>query len=340
LIVTYVKVAADMLTKKPDCAPIIHDKPLRPTTKEGAFVFRLLDYVQEPTVVVNGTRGIGSDDQNSKCIIYSISQPRQAVAEKILAVNARYQNHLETAAKQYPLVAIHLRTGWSDEMQRNVYGWDALGSCDDYRDKFPVSMAHHAVADVDLKSMLLDAAAAADRVFGGSKQWRLYVASDGPGIRKYVEHLLESRAVGPIVWHDGRIGHNFEGGLDASLQQKIETSISALTDMAVMSEADMLIALSSKYPRAAHMRAMCPQRYAELTGHPRHNLDTLGDLLEKAWREDKPDKDSNTAWSPNLNEEDKTFFFKSIPSGMDNPCTMDSDPFRSCFCLLKLSHHK
>ncbi|CAB9496557.1 expressed unknown protein [Seminavis robusta] len=331
--VTYVKVASELMKEKPDCAPIIKDMPIRPTVLPGTFLFRLLDYVKEPTVVVASSNLWR--DQNAKCITYAITQPREAVAEKVHIIQEKYRQHPEIAGKQYPLVAIHLRTGWSDEMQRNKNGWDALGSCQDYRDQFPVDVAFHAVSDVALKDMLLDAAAAADRAFGGTGKWRLYVASDAPGIRKYVQHLLQTRVVGPVVWHEGRIGHNYLGGMATNYDEKVDTSISAFTDLIVMSEADMLICLSSKFPAAANMRSGgCPQRFAQLQGHPRHGLAKTGDILRKAFSS----RSKTSQWSPSLDDESKTSFFAAIPGGMNNPCTKAADPIRACSCLIKLSH--
>ncbi|CAB9524708.1 expressed unknown protein [Seminavis robusta] len=345
--ITYVKVASESLRQKPDCAPIIHDKPVRPI-HPGEFSFQLLDYVKEPSWVVQPSKSFR--DFQAKCLAFLLTQPKQVVTDKVQAIQQQYSAQQHNDKQHYPLVAMHLRTGWSDEMQRNVPGWDGLGSCEDYQNQFPVDMAHHAVSDLPLKQVILDFATAADRVFGAGgnhKQWRLYVASDAPGIRNYVRHLLHDRVVGPIVWQEGRIGHNYQGGMATSLEEKVATSVSAFTDLVIMSEADMLVCISSRFPSAANLRSGgCPQRFAEVGAFPRHELAIAGDLLHKAWTK-YTSKSKNTSpgaitgstpWCPALDEEAKAKLFDAIPGGRDNPCTTAVDPIRACFCLLKLSH--
>jgi hypothetical protein len=323
LIVTYVKAAGEIM-RETGCAPELHDAkpPKNSAANRNGYIFQLLDYVQVPNVVVNGTN----------CILFSITQPKEMVASKVQDIASQLREGHET---QLPLVALHFRTGWSDEMQRNFYGWDALGPCADYREQFSFMAPHNAMSEVDLQGVLMDVAVAADKAFGPRK-WRLYVASDAPAVPHFARHMLESRTAGPVVSVQGPVGHNYFGGSSTTKDEKIEIAANAFVDMHVMSEADMLVSLSSKFPKASSMRSMCPQRYTELKGHPRHNLAMAGGFLSKALQSRL--SNSHDPWSPQLTEDEKNSFFDILPEGKHNGCTQDADSVRACFCLLKLGH--
>jgi hypothetical protein len=284
-------------------------------------------------VVVDGNL----NKTNDKCILFSITQPKEMVASKVQHIASQLrEGHNEI---RFPLVALHFRTGWSDEMQRNFKGWDALGSCADYREQFGVMAPQKAMAEVDLQGVLMDVAVAADKAFG-PKKWRLYVASDAPAVRTFARHMLESRTAGPVVWVEGPIGHNMGGSFVAN-NVNLEIAANAFVDILIMSEADMLVTLPSKFPKAANTRSMCPQRYLELAGHPRHTLATAGSILGKAALQLQSrrlsDRDDDP-WSPQLTKDEKNTFFDILPGGKYNGCTQDADPVRACFCLLKLGH--
>jgi hypothetical protein len=330
LIVTYVKSAREIL-QETGCAPELHDarEPLKKhAANRNGYNFQLLDYVQVPNVVVDGTNSLNSN----KCVLFSITQPKEMVASKVQDIASQLREGNET---QLPLVALHFRTGWSDEMQRNFNGWDALGSCADYREHFSFMAPHKAMTEIDLQGVVMDVAAAADKAFGPRK-WRLYVASDAPAVRHFVRHMLESRTVGPVVWVQGSVGHNYFGGSSTTKNEKIEIAANAFVDIQVLSEADMLVSLPSKFPKASNMRSMCPQRYLELKGHPRHNLATAGSILDKALQSRISNRDD--PWSPQLTEDEKNSFFDILPEGKHNGCTQDADSVRACFCLLKIGH--
>ena len=128
--------------------------------------------------------------------------------------------------------------------------------------------------------MLLDTAHAADKMFG-PWNWRLYVASDAPGVRRYAQHLLQAHTP-KNVWNKGIVGHNYMGGQTTTLEEKIETSIGAFADVLIMIQSDLLVSLSSKFPKAGEMIGMCPQRAIHFPGHPRHDLATNGGLLTRS----------------------------------------------------------
>jgi len=327
LMTSYVKHAKNIFQQ--GCAPEITDKVAKP--QSGGFRFKFLDYVNIPEYIP----AIGEDEvmafgsNLSKCVTFAITQPKELVATKVKNILSQ----LYDKTNRLPLVAVHLRSGWSDEMSARQAAWNALGSCNDYRDKY---YAHPpwAFSEIDLEGMVLDIAAAADKMFG-PKQWRLYVASDAPAARAYVSRMLESRTAGPIVWLEGTIGHNYGGIGAATMDQNIQVSVNALAEVVVMSEADFFVILPSKFPTSAKWRSICPQRFIEMRGHPRHDLAILGNVLTRALSKDG----TKEAWSPNLTaEEERTIFWKALPKGHNNPCAQDGDPFRACFCLLKLGH--
>lgn len=315
LIVSLVTAAQQLLKDTPDCAPILRYSQLR-------------DFMREPTVVV------GNSD-NKKCVIYSITQPQEAVATKVAAINSLYYDEGESAAQHLPLLSIQIRTGWGDEQNRNMNAWDALGDCSEYKEQF-TNMHHKAVSEINVQEMLTDAALAADRAFG-VKQWRAYIASDAPGIRQYAKQVLESRATGRILWVEGAIGHNAVPGATMTQDEKTEIAINAFVDIIMMSSAHMLISINSKFPKAANMRSMCPQRFTELRGHPRHGLADSGGILTKSL-DKRPRGDDIGKWVPELSDGEKETLFASLPDGDKNMCTQAPDPIRACFCLKKLSH--
>lgn len=335
LIVSFLKAAKALQAANPDCAPILEDINIRTKSRRrtnntssnnnnNEFEFHLLDFVQEPSVATK------PDD---KCLMYSITQPREAVANKVRGLSARF---LEGGAADLPLVALQIRTGWSDETRSNVAGWDALGSCGEYKEQFK-NRNHRAVSEVDVEAMILDTAAAADRAFGAN-QWKVYVASDAPGIRQFVKQRMEARAAGPILWVEGTIGHNAFGGNAMSKDEKIDTSVNAFVDVLMMSQAKMLVCTSSKFPAAANMRSMCPQRYLVLRGHPRHDLAKAGRLLNLALGKYQSTGDPVSVWVPELAEESQQNFFNALPDGNQSMCIQAPNPVRACFCLLKLGH--
>ena len=324
LVVSLVKAAKELLVDNPDCAPVVSYGPL-------------LDYVLEPQVVIQ-------NNEDKKCIIFSITQPNEAVANKVTAITSRYyvqqdkQEETNSAIqqKQLPLVAIQIRTGWGDENFRNMRAWDALGDCSEYEEQFR-NMHHKAVKEINVQEMLLDTALAADRAFG-KRQWRAYIASDAPSMRHYAKHiLLESRvAAEHIHWVDGTIGHNTRPGASTTVEEKADISVNALVDIIMMSSASMLVSINSKFPKAANMRSMCTQRYTELRGHPRHGLATAGSILTASLKRSTGTDDNH--WIPDLTDEEKERFFASLPDGDQNICTQANGPIRACFCFKKLSH--
>ena len=163
------------------------------------------------------------------------------------------------------------------------------------------------------------------------------MASDAPGVRRYAQHLLNSRTL-KIVWNKGRVGHNYLGGKMATKEEKIETSVSAFTDVLIMSQADLLVSLSSKFPKAGEMIGMCLQRAIHLPGHPRHDLATNGGLLTQVWI--KRTRDTNTPWTPEFTGKLMQQFLEGLPQGQESPCTKADNPLRSCYCMLKQGHRQ
>ena len=272
--------------------------------------------------------------------------------------------------ESYPLVVIHLRTGWSDEMQRQSSAWEALDCGDE--EQLPIDMVPHAINSINLEAILLDTAHYSDEIFGPGR-WRLYFASDAPGLRRYVHHVLSSRAAG-IAWNTGPIGHNSLGGslVDERRGEDLrrDMAVSAMSDLIIMSEADLLVSLPSRFPGAAKLRSMCPyQRTVDVPGMPREALsmsglvlalargmygnlgaDTLPGVLNVTAAEveanfghsrnvtHRSTANNGTHWSPRLTDAMAKRFFSFLRGKGENPCTLSEDPVRSCFCMLKLSH--
>ena len=118
LMISYYKDASPVFES--ECIPILNDA--NEGRENGAF--KLLDYVQVPNEYVCTKTDVGRAEQqcrsstiHKKCVIYSISQPLPAVQKTIDTILLPEQQHL-------PLVAIHVRTGWADEMAVRKHVWD------------------------------------------------------------------------------------------------------------------------------------------------------------------------------------------------------------------------
>jgi hypothetical protein len=300
------------------CAPELRDKEMKGPT---AYNFRLLDYVKIPDTVVSA--------MDQSCVTYSITQPKERVSTKVDSLLSQLQ--LKQSDKP-PLVVMQLRSGWSDEKVRRNQAWNALGSCNEYRDKY-YAQSQLAMTEVDLDGLVKDTAHVADKFFG-PKKWRLFVASDAPAAKTYVRNKLESRTAGPVVSLEGTVGHNYGGIASGTKDENVEVAVNALAEVLIMSEADLLVSLSSKFPASANWRAMCPQRFVQVRGHPRHGLSDAGGYLLKALSS----RNGQEPWHPQLADDDKKAFFERLPKGSENPCTQEADAVRACYCMLKLGH--
>ena len=63
--------------------------------------------------------------------------------------------------------------------------------------------------------------------------------------------------LGPF-WVEGTIGRNYLGGASMTKEEKVDTAVTAFVDVHAMSEADILVGTSSKFPKAADYPSMCP----------------------------------------------------------------------------------
>lgn len=93
----------------------------------------------------------------------------------------------------------------------------------------------------------------------------------------------------------------------------------ALVDLIALSRADMMIYLSSKFPKVAEERALCPQRALQVGKSTRHNVMKMGYMLtphQKFEPHGSPIKDTVTEKEmATLND-----VVPTRPNGQKHPC--------------------
>ena len=108
----------------------------------------------------------------------------------------------------------------------------------------------------------------ADRAYG-ARGWDLYVASDAPGVRRWVTEKLQGRARN-IRHLNGTIGHNYFQGQGGAASQGGDAHVQALADLILLSEAHVVAYYDSKFPVIAAERTFCPGLRLPVKGYPRH----------------------------------------------------------------------
>mmetsp|Transcript_12223 Transcript_12223/g.26719 ORF Transcript_12223/g.26719 Transcript_12223/m.26719 type:complete len:481 (-) Transcript_12223:137-1579(-) len=365
LITTYSRRAAGIFDR--GCKPKLVDENVKNVNKYGksedGTLFQLLSHVKVPEHVVNGS--------DMKCSIYTLTQPRKEAriiidklkdewrdaSDEILVKAGGMPQERKRGEKApvpaRPLVGVHIRTGWADETNRRFKGWDALGTCADYLDVYfsgtagnrRLGPAGRGVRDgknnLSLELLIADTVAASDEAFG-ENNYVVYVASDAPAVKRYIKDFYASEGSKVhVILHEGIMGHN-AGKLSDKLQrtkeENLEVGRNSIVDLIMLSEATLLVHLSSKFPDAASHRNQCGQRTVKLRGHPRHGLDDVGSILERAFDRDSGLEPIGKDWVPNLDEKALNKLAELLPKGRLHECFEDVTPSRSCMCFFKLSH--
>jgi hypothetical protein len=364
LTVHYVKMAVPILTS--GCRPVIDS-----ASKD----FELLDYVRIPEAALQ-IREMGSDAANS-CAMYSITQPQPSLQKKIDEILLPSQQHL-------PLVALHVRTGWADEMDRREWLWKSFNQsvCSSETvagyatDPLGDTISDISVPKFSLDNLLTRLGQRANSKYG-KKKWRFFVASDAPAVKRYASNRLKGNFVGAnkgnnqnknddvdddddddeaLMTH-GLIAHNRPKRPEKRTSEEIEmVNLNAMTDLIVLSESSLLAYLTSKYPRAAHMRSQCPQEILGSPSHPRHDLASMANVAAKfvtsPWflTEDILDDDENDEnyelhrkrrqnpkhTRANYNSWKETL--ESLLPQNSRSCLESTQPMLACLCWVKRGH--
>ncbi|KAL7529052.1 hypothetical protein ACHAWF_004603 [Thalassiosira exigua] len=318
LITTYRQPAADVFAK--GCAPRLVDD-----FKSFKLLFRLLDYFREP----NGTLGT----QDESCVLHAITQP----GERLARVLEDFASDRGWDAA-VPLVGVHVRTGWADELSRRSAAWDALGDCAEYRGSYGIDGVEAAgEAVLGLVDLVNRTKHAADSAFGAGK-WRAFVASDAPAAKVYASTVLSNDGGGTAMYFEGKVGHNNDQNSRHRRGIHDEISMTSMADLMMLSTASIVVMLSSEFPEAAVRRSVCTVRKLKykVRPYPRHRLWDIGTVLMKALGRRKPNEPS--PWTPHLEEDEMKLLETMLPQGKNHPCLSDPHSKRSCLCLFKLGH--
>ena len=236
-------------TQPHNCAPAIHSTSIRNT------FFDFLKYNRIPNVTTT----------NHLCTVYAITQPKKIVQHKInelLALDYDDVNDLEL-----PLVAIHIRTGWADEIARKAdQTWNSFEFIDLCNNKNhnkswdldPYDKAVTTETRLLVDDLLLPLRQRANTKYGKMK-WRLYVASDAPGMKTVIANYFHDDYYKSALMTTGSIGHNHDGVTSRSAIEKEMVGTNVFVDLIMMSEASLFTFIGSKFPQVASKRLMCQQ---------------------------------------------------------------------------------
>jgi len=325
LMIRYSNDAKSVFAK--NCRPIIRD----------VTPFKLLNYVRVPEYAVSA--------QSKKCIIHALTQPLPNVQTKIDQILRPDQQHL-------PLVAVHVRTGWADELMLRRDVWDKFStSVCSHNDvaQYLSDPLGHAIYDTKLPEFnldgMLDQLSEKANAKYGRQQWRFFVASDAPAVKQYASDYLKGNYVGDeaLMIH-GLVSHNYpgRGSIPRSATDTEEINTNSFVDLIILSESSMLGYISSKYPRVAALRSQCPQDIVFTSNaHPRHDLVLVADVAEK-YRIDGRISDEH--------EHERSHF--EDPSNYDSlldklrqylpktsrSCLDSNQPILACVCWIKQAH--
>mmetsp|Transcript_12014 Transcript_12014/g.23941 ORF Transcript_12014/g.23941 Transcript_12014/m.23941 type:complete len:460 (-) Transcript_12014:111-1490(-) len=357
LVISYTKRAEPVFDK--GCLPKLTDENTKNVARYGsvedASFFQLLRHVKVLEFIVSGS--------DKKCSIYALTQPRKEPREVVDGLRGRWRDASDAIVAQQgaaprppradgrppvparPLLGIHVRTGWADEVNRREAQWDALGDCTEYRDQYfgdggRLGPAGTGVRDgrdnFSLRPFVADALAASDAAFG-EDNYVVFVASDAPAVKYYVKDYVASTGSNvETIFHEMKLGHNAgqQSNHIKSMDHNLEVQRSTIVDLIMLSEATLLANISSKFPDAAHTRNQCGQRRVDVWGHLRHRLSDAGGLLEKALAHRGGEED----WVPDIDAQGMDKLATVLPHGKQHQCFDDAAPSRSCMCFLKLAH--
>lgn len=348
LTISYSKAASPVFES--GCIPILNDA--NEGREKGAF--KLLDYVHIPNHNICTRAGVGRAEQqcrssavHKKCVIYSISQPLPAVQKTIDTILIPEEQHL-------PLVAIHVRTGWADEMGRRKQIWDRyVGTSSVCFHEDVINYVHGddgsgsniSVADSLGKAIydtgfsgssfsldgFLDSVSDKANANYGIKQWKLFVASDAPAVKRYASNYLRGNYIGnKALMTKGFMVHNHDGSSRRSHEDNLRININLFADLIIMSESSLFGYTISKYPGVAALRSQCNQETIQPRGHPRHDLVTVARIAEKFLPFiNKVDYDDDGA---SLYDELR----QNLPK--EASCLDSKRPVLACLCWIKRAH--
>lgn len=322
LLVSYSRKAAAIFAER-GCAPVFDEHPQDKVKTFGSLddgsMFALQHHVEVAPLVPRVL--------TSPCTLFAITQPKPRAREAMR--RARPQGE-ETCAAPRPRVAVYVRTGWADA----AAAWHAV-DCGGFEhlnqtgrvfgrdERFGMTLEE--VADA--------AAAAGDGAFGAGA-WELFVASDAPGVKRFVAERLRARSA-DVLLVEGEIGHNNPKASNfRTADANRESATNAVADLLLLAESDLVIAWSSKFPRAAEGRGgLCPRRQLDTKGKPRHQLQRLGALVPR----------DVARFEEELKRDDKELIAKLaaiVPEGAENPCLKDQPewPLKACVCHYALSY--
>jgi len=234
----HVYVQKSLLAFEKGCSAVFKEQP-GPNQKTP---FKMSDHFQVaervPTVL------------SPKCIAYAITQPKAKVRKLLETAKASSDPTL-------PLVAMAVRTGWLEDMSP---AWPSL-ECSAYT--FPGAAANVVQHEgFGFSSLLQSTAKAADSAFG---RWNGMVTSDSYGAKAFGLETLGKRGQG-VVDYFGALGHSNPSGRRVratDAEEQIALARTAVVDLVLLSEASILVFFPSKFPKAAALRSMCPQRTNE-----------------------------------------------------------------------------
>ncbi|OEU21222.1 hypothetical protein FRACYDRAFT_234848 [Fragilariopsis cylindrus CCMP1102] len=157
----------------------------------------------------------------------------------------------------------------------------------------------------------------------GKKKWRLYVASDAPGIKLVIANYLSGEYYKNALMTTGSIGHNHDGVTSRTTKENEEVETNVFVDLIMMSESSLFTFIGSKFPQVAAKRSMCEQEIlpAGGSGMPRHTLVGLRNWLETI-----------TKLLTNVNHPPPNCL-----SSLDASLDIDH-PVEQCLCWVKRAH--
>lgn len=291
LMISYSRMASESFSR--GCVPRFNE----PATYGVEQVFKLQKWMQEPTT-------IPTEMSQKGCVTWPLTQPGPMLEEVVQSGRGDGRT---------PTVGLHVRTGWVDSItERNGKRdlWDSL-TCEETSLNDAGQMVRDA-KDVPLVTLLEDAVTKADSTFGVNA-WDLFVSSDAPGVKIWVAARLRER-VRSVRHLNGEVGHNWVKGEIS----RDDVSLSALAELVLLSEADLLFHFGSKYPTSAFQRTLCQKEHVEFSGMPRHHLADMTAALRS-------------------NEQNVSHISRNI--NVVHPChSVGASTVLACACMFKQSY--
>jgi hypothetical protein len=164
IVINYAKHGREIFEK--GCVPKLTDF-VEPASRkrfgspDDASLFVLQNYVKVPEKIPTAL--------TTPCVTFALTQPTDEVQRAI-----RTAEEAASSSKTAPRVALHVRTGWADEMKDGGTIWMNNLQCEDYEGAY-VASSGKVIRDGkgnSLESIVLKLAKAADGAFG-KKKWEV-----------------------------------------------------------------------------------------------------------------------------------------------------------------------